>query len=44
MALGATEEEAMENIRISFGRSTRKQDLTALVSVMKTIAAKYTKV
>jgi cysteine desulfurase len=43
MALGATEEEAQENIRISLGRSTTKQDLVSLVEAMKDIAEKYRK-
>ncbi len=43
MALGATEVEAQENIRISLGRSTTKQDLIRLVEAMKEIAIKYIK-
>ena len=43
MALGATEEEAQENIRISLGRATTKQDLVMLVEVMKEISTKYSK-
>jgi cysteine desulfurase len=43
MALGATEEEAKENIRISLGRSTTKEDLTSLVEAMKDISVKYIK-
>lgn len=42
MALGATEEEAMENIRISLGRNTVKDDLDQLVFAMKEIVNKYT--
>lgn len=42
MALGATEEEALQNIRISFGRSTTKNDLIRLVEVMKDIHKKFT--
>ena len=40
-ALGATEVEAKENIRISFGRSTSKTDIEKLVTTMKEIVAKY---
>ncbi len=43
MALGATEEEAQENIRISLGRSTSRSDLDRLVKAMKEISIKYTK-
>jgi cysteine desulfurase len=43
MALGATEEEAQENIRISMGRSTTKHDLQLLVEAMKEIVEKYKK-
>jgi cysteine desulfurase len=43
MALGVKEEDAMENIRISLGRLTSKQDLDILVQVMKEIAGKYVK-
>ncbi len=42
-ALGATGVEAKENIRISLGRSTSKQDLDMLVQVMKEISTKYIK-
>jgi cysteine desulfurase len=42
-ALGATEVEAKENIRISFGRTTSLSDLEALVRVMKEISTKYIK-
>lgn len=42
MALGATEQEAEENIRISLGRSTSRQDLDTLVEAMREIALKYT--
>ncbi len=42
MALGASEQEAMENIRISLGRNTSKEDLGGLVNAMKKIAIKYT--
>ena len=41
MALGATEDEAMENIRISMGRSTTKRDMERLVEAIKEIASKY---
>ncbi len=43
MALGATEEEAQENIRISMGRTTTKQDLEYFVECVKSIAASYAK-
>lgn len=43
MALGTSEEEAMENIRISLGRSTVKADLDRLVAAMKDITSKYVK-
>lgn len=42
-ALGATEEEAKENIRITMGRSTNERDMLALVQAMKDIAEKYAK-
>jgi cysteine desulfurase len=41
IALGATESEAMENIRISLGRTTSRQDLDRLIEVMQEIAVKY---
>lgn len=41
MALGVKEEEAMENIRISLGRSTTKKDMDALVLAMRDIKEKY---
>ncbi len=40
-ALGATESEAKENIRITMGRSTREEDMKALVKAMKEIAGRY---
>lgn len=40
-ALGATEAEAKENIRISMGRFTTKSDMNALVNAMKEISDKY---
>ena len=40
-ALGATEEEARENIRISMGRSTTQGDMESLVEAMKEISEKY---
>lgn len=43
MALGATEHEAMENIRITLGRHTSKEELTQLVKAMKEIFIKYVK-
>jgi cysteine desulfurase len=42
-ALGGTEEEALENIRITFGRDTRKADIDKLVVAMKKISTKYRK-
>lgn len=42
-ALGGTEEEALENIRISMGRSTSQEEMNRLVAAMKSIAAKYAK-
>ncbi len=41
MALGATEHEAQENIRISLGRSTTKDDLRDLVQAIKEVSTKY---
>lgn len=41
MALGATENEAMENIRISMGRFTKEDDMKRLVEAMKEIGGKY---
>lgn len=43
MALGVSEQEAMENIRISLGRKTTKKDLNSLVEAMKEIENKYAK-
>jgi cysteine desulfurase len=43
MALGATEQEAQENIRVSMGRTTTKADLLKLVDVIKEIVEKYRK-
>ncbi len=43
MALGASEEEANENIRISLGRTTSRPDLDRLVEAMKDISTKYIK-
>lgn len=43
MALGVSEEDAMENIRISLGRETQKKDLDVFVQVVKKIADTYTK-
>jgi cysteine sulfinate desulfinase/cysteine desulfurase-like protein len=42
-ALGATEEEAKENIRITMGRNTKERDMFALVDAMKEITEKYAK-
>jgi cysteine desulfurase len=41
-ALGVDKQEALENIRITFGRSTKKRDIEKLVKGMKEIAKKYT--
>ena len=41
MALGVSEHDAMENIRISLGRSTAKEDLHKLVEAMRKIAERY---
>lgn len=41
LALGYTEKEALENIRITFGRDTTHKDIIKLVEGMKTIANKY---
>jgi cysteine desulfurase len=41
MALGATEQEAVENIRISLGRKTSQKDMDALCIAMKEIVEKY---
>lgn len=43
MALGVSEEDAMENIRISLGRSTSRQDLDMLVIAIQEIQSKYIK-
>ncbi len=40
-ALGVTEKEARENIRISMGRSTTEKDMKRLIEAMKEIAEKY---
>jgi cysteine desulfurase len=42
-ALGATKQEALENIRITFGRATTKSDIKKLVQAMEIVAKKYTK-
>lgn len=44
MALGASEQEALENIRISFGRKTTKDDIDAFVVALKSIVDKYVSV
>lgn len=41
MALGATELEAQENVRISLGRTTTKNDLKKLIEAMKDVVEKY---
>jgi cysteine desulfurase len=43
MALGVSEKEAMENIRISMGRSTTKKDMETLIETIKEISNKYVK-
>lgn len=43
MAVGATEEESRENIRISMGRNTTAKDMERLAEVMKNITEKYIK-
>jgi cysteine sulfinate desulfinase/cysteine desulfurase-like protein len=40
-ALGTTEDEAKENIRITMGRSTTEEDMKRLVEAMREIAEKY---
>lgn len=40
-ALGATKQEALENVRITLGRSTTKKDLVRLVKVMKDIQKQF---
>lgn len=40
-ALGATEQEALENIRISMGRSTTTKNMKTLVEAIKNIQEKY---
>ncbi|MEI6810939.1 MAG: cysteine desulfurase family protein [Candidatus Nomurabacteria bacterium] len=42
-ALGASREEALQNIRITLGRSTSKQDLDNLIKAIKEIVSKYVK-
>jgi cysteine desulfurase len=42
-ALGASKEEALENVRITLGRSTAKQDILSLISAMKDIKEKFSK-
>lgn len=41
LALGATEEESLQNIRITLGRDTTEKDIYAFVQAMKMIVAKY---
>jgi cysteine desulfurase len=41
MALGATDAEAKENIRITLGRQTRESDMKALLKTIKEIITKY---
>jgi len=43
MALGAKEEEALENIRISMGRSTTEAHMESFVEAFKSIVEKYRK-
>lgn len=40
-ALGATEDEARENIRISMGRGTTENDMAGLVDAMRSITDRY---
>jgi cysteine desulfurase len=40
-ALGGSGEEALENIRITLGRDTKKKDIETLVREMAGIAKKY---
>lgn len=42
-ALGATDEEAKENIRITLGRDTKENDLDDLIYAMKSIVLKFAK-
>ena len=42
-ALGASKEEALENVRITLGRDTTKKDILALVSAMKEIYTDFAK-
>lgn len=43
IALGKMEEEAKENIRITLGRDTTKNDITKLVKAIKDISQKFAK-
>lgn len=40
-ALGATEEESLENVRITLGRSTTRKDISSLVQAIKEIKAAF---
>jgi cysteine desulfurase len=40
-ALGATERESLENVRITLGRDTTKQDMERLISAIKEIKEKF---
>lgn len=42
-ALGATEEESLENVRITLGRSTTKRDLQRLVTAIKEIKTTFSR-
>lgn len=42
-ALGASKQEALENVRITLGRGTSKQDILRLVAAMKDIKEKFSK-
>ena len=42
-ALGATESESLENVRITLGRSTTKEDLARLVEAIKDIKQTFGK-
>lgn len=43
ISLGATELEAKENIRVTLGRNTKKEDLTSLIKAIVDINNKYNK-
>ncbi len=43
IALGASEKESLENIRITFGRETKKSDIDLLVKSIKIISEKFSR-